>query len=1786
MLFEMIVYKRVGILIVLLFAAILPVFGQDCTLSVSVTASDGGVICSGNNITLTATATGGTGPYSYVWSTGETTNTATVNRGGTYRVTVSDKTDGCPPVEQTITVTETTAPSAPFSQNVTVCKGTAATLTATGSTGIYNWYTTASGGTPFATGESIQTPPIQDQTFYWVETTVGACTSSRTLVIVGLTSNPSTQGSVICAGTTGTVSATGGDTYIWYDAPNGNQVGTGATYTSLPLTVTTTFYVVATSNGCSSAPTPATILVTPYPQAPTANNVSVCTGSTANLHASGAGVLDWFDVPSGGTSLITSPDYTTPALTETRKYWVQATNNGCASLRTEVTVVVNPIPGVPVPQPATICAGSNAVLTATPPAGGGTFNWFADAAGAQLLTVGDTYTTPALTSTTTYYLQTNNGGCVSSIVPLQVTVNPVPAAPATSQPAPICPNTTAVLTVTSPAGSYDWFSTPTGGTSLGNGVNFTTPQLAANTTFYVQNTVNGCVSTRTPVTVTILTTVPPPTANGVTVCPGSSARLTASGSANYQWYDSATSTTPISINRTWDTPPLTATTSYWVQTTAGSCSSIRKEVVVTVNPNPAAPTIAAITAICPGTAAVLTATVPDGGVVTWYDAPTGGSSLHTGNTFNTGTLYEPATYYVQNRQGDCLSGRTAVTVPVVHIDYPQFEYPSSTYCKSGGNATPTISDPTGGVFTATPAGLKFISATTGVVDIANSAAGRYTITFTGNESCHAKTQSSLNIVLLPNANFTYSGPYCRYGSPNPGPTFPGGASEGSFTATPTGLVFIDPATGVIDLQRSLPGTYTVTNTIEAHGTCPAVSAQTIVVIGNGVSVSAGPNQSVNAGAPVQLAGKVIGGATTGKWTGGAGSFSPDRNTLNAVYTPAANESSVTLTLTSDPPTGSCGPKSAAMTITVIPKPPKPTVTNPPVCNGNQTTLTATAPGGNYAWYDVPAGGTSIATGAEFTTGAITGTVTYYVQTTISGNTSDRTAVVVNVSPAPGAPVISPVQICMNAQATLTASGSPGTYEWYDVPADGVPLYTGNGFVTPAIMANTSYYVQAISAAGCPGPRVKVDVTVTPAPVFTSASTGTACSGIAQSYAITADMTGATFSWERPAVAGISNAAVAMHAAGDITEALINTGTSPINVTYNIVANGSGCSTPFAYVVTVNPLGSVTSPQSISICNGNALNYTVSFSNNQTASNWSRAVVDGIGNAAVTGQEATNIQEILHNNTNAPIVVPYVFNFAEGNCISTFTLAATVNPSVYITSATTGTACSTEPFVYDITSNVPSATFTWRREHQDGIDNAAVSNQTSSTINEALVNNTPQSIQVVYYITPLAFGCQGPEFPLRVIVNPKPPVPDANGPASVCEGDDIILNTSFTSTLVAYQWTGPDNFYSTDRNPVIHAATQAKAGTYKLSVMVNNNGCLSPAGTVNVVVVAPPVVDAGPDQIACPTSPEVINLPGKVTGDANLGVWKRTTGSGNLTLIPGTSNAQYVPSQDDIANGSVTLTLESTGVCHTVTDDVVIRFQPTPAVDAGADVDVCSKNVVNAITGKSIKGGPINWTTSGTGSFTPSATVANAYYVPSPADIAAGSVTLTLHYTNATVCDIPSDDMVMHFIPPPTVYTGETRYVLKGHQITLEPRISGSTAGLTYMWSPNINIDNPTSRNPVITGDIDRVYSLVVTDSRNCVSDPAQTFIKVGPVITIANTFTPNGDGTNDTWNITGLIAYEDASVDVFNRNGSQVFHSKGYPTAWDGTYNGQPLPAGTYYYVVHLNYDKNRVLSGSITILR
>ena len=210
---------------------------------------------------------------------------------------------------------------------------------------------------------------------------------------------------------------------------------------------------------------------------------------------------------------------------------------------------------------------------------------------------------------------------------------------------------------------------------------------------------------------------------------------------------------------------------------------------------------------------------------------------------------------------------------------------------------------------------------------------------------------------------------------------------------------IDPANSTTTATIVNPGDQNPTITLAGVGTVRAVLTVTGASCTNAVSTvdltvsakataNAGADQAVCASNPsVQLNGSIGGSALNASWSGGTGSFSPNANTLNATYTPSQAEitaGTVTLTLTTNDPAGSCGPASDTMTITINPNP-HVTISLADAC-ASTAHLHATVTGGvapyTFSWKK---NGVAVANNSADLT--LTGPGTYTVSVTDNSSTS-------------------------------------------------------------------------------------------------------------------------------------------------------------------------------------------------------------------------------------------------------------------------------------------------------------------------------------------------------------------------------------------------------------------------------------------------------------------------------------------------------------------------------------------------------------------------------------------------------------------------------------------------------------------------------------------------------------------------------------------------------------------------------------------------------------------------------
>jgi len=1015
---------------------------RSVSLMEQATISGSNHICVGQSTTLTAVGSG-----SYAWSNGANTSSITVNTSGSYMVTLS-LPNGCSS-SATVNVVSHPLPTISISGDTYLCVGESNLLTASGGN-TYLW----SNGT---TAPSISVN--HGGTYSVTGTTTYGCSNSDSVTVVSLENLSISGNTHICSGQSTTLSAVNGTgSYAW---------STGSNSQSVTVTNPGTYTVTVTQpNGCSSAvSTVVTTALLPTPSI--VGSTSICQGQSTTLTATGGNTYVW---STGGTN-----DHID--VSQTGIYMVTATNSEGCSAATNVAVTVNPLPTVSINGITSFCQGQSTTLTAN---GGVVYAWSnGDFTPSVTISQGGVFTVTA----------TNAAGC-SSTAETTVTVKPLPDVHISGNSS-FCQGDTSTLTATG-ASTYVWsnnstsesiaVSSPGGYTVLGtdaNGCsNSATMYVSVNPTYYISlaqsicqgevynfhgmnlyaagvytqtfQTVNGCDSIVT-LTLTVKASPTLSISGNTVLCEGQSTTLTANGGNTYLWSNGSTNASVIISQSGIYT--VTATN------TEGCYSTANVSVVVSPLPNVS---IIGDDNFCQGgnmtlivngassymwsdgsnTAAI---TVTNPGVFTVIGTDANGCSSSASKTISVNPSYhiqlaasicQGGGYYF-NGQYLTSAGTYTQTFSTVNgcdsIITLTLNVMSSPALSITGNTVLCEGQPT--TLTANGGNTYLWSNGSTNASVIISQSGIYTVTATNTEGCYSTANVSVVVSPLPNVSIIGDDNFCQGGNMT---LIANGASsymwsDGSNTAA---------------ITVTNPGVFTVIGT-DANG-CSSSASKTI---------------SVNPSYHIQLAASICQGGGyyfNGQYLTSAGTYTQTFSTVNGC------DSIITLTLT-------------------IIDFPAPTITgNTILCEGQSTTLTANG-GNTYLWSN----GSANASTTVFQSGI------YSVTATSAEGCSSMANVTVSMSPLPTISISGNTTFCEGSSTTLIASGAD-TYSW------------SNGANTAAVTISSFglYTVTGVSAYGCSN-TATVTVLSLASPQITITGETDICAG--ESTTLTANG-GETYLW--------------------------------------------------------------------------------------------------------------------------------------------------------------------------------------------------------------------------------------------------------------------------------------------------------------------------------------------------------------------------------------------------------------------------------------------------------------------------------------------------------------------------------------------------------------------------------------------------------------------------------------------------------------------------------------------------
>ena len=412
---------------------------------------------------------------------------------------------------------------------------------------------------------------------------------------------------------------------------------------------------------------------------------------------------------------------------------------------------------------------------------------------------------------------------------------------------------------------------------------------------------------------------------------------------------------------------------------------------------------------------------------------------------------------------------------------------------------------------------------------------------------------------------------------------------------------------------------------------------------------------------------------------------------------------------------------------------------------------------------------------------------------------------------------------------------------------------------------------------------------------------------------------------------------------------------------------------------------------------------------------------------------------------------------------------------------------------------------------------------------------------------------------------------------LCEGEnaDVTLSCKISAEFnnPSYQWqqstdngntyTDIDGANASDYIKGITANTLVGKYLYRLSVAeatnINLSLCRVASDALTIIINSKPVANAISNSPVCDGTSIVLSASG-----GSEYTWSGVnafSGSGASVTI---NNAKFRDS------GKYYVSISSVGGCRLIDSTVVNVIKGPVATTSFDNKTICQGESLSL----NISGGTSYLWSPSTG--------LSSFVIANPVAKPADTTIYTVVVQNETVCT-DSATITVNVIPKPFVDAGPDKSILEGQSIQLIA--SANSSNNSYSWFPDRYIDDIHSLQPIINPVNDITYFLTVSSDNGCGISTDSVKIHVFKKIIIPNAFSPNSDGINDYWNIKAINSYNDYEVSVFNRYGQIVYATRNYSKPWDGSFNGKPLPIGTYYYVINLKQGLPK-LNGYVVILR
>ncbi len=451
-----------------------------------------------------------------------------------------------------------------------------------------------------------------------------------------------------------------------------------------------------------------------------------------------------------------------------------------------------------------------------------------------------------------------------------------------------------------------------------------------------------------------------------------------------------------------------------------------------------------------------------------------------------------------------------------------------------------------------------------------------------------------------------------------------------------------------------------------------------------------------------------------------------------------------------------------------------------------------------------------------------------------------------------------------------------------------------------------------------------------------------------------------------------------------------------------------------------------------------------------------------------------------------------------------------------------------------------------------------------------------------YVIPVLFtstvigNCSNTEnVSLKILIKPGPKA-DFNFP-SACPNQTITLTGAASANgfnIVNYLWNFPD---ATTQSTVNATKAFPSIGTYNIRYrLFADNGCVGDT-TKPLVIGSPLAATVTGVGKACADS--TFTFTSSLLQDAtNPRTWYWDFGDGTSTSVTTTNTVTHTYAA---LNNTRTLkhSVNFTVGCSTDTASFVIPIiKPNPVANFQILRDTLCAGRPLAFSSSLTNINTWLWNFgNGTGSQVPP-------FLRSYAQ--AGPYNVQLIVKDINGCgSLPATDQ-LNINPLPNVNAGADVFVNPGNNTILQATVL-PPASYNYLWTPSATISANNILQPIATPTISTTYFLLATNPASFCSVKDSVEVKIISKLYVPNAFAPTRDAKNLVWRIPGINQYPGSLVTVYNRYGQKIYETNNNTAnPWNGTYQGEQAPAGSYVYIIQLNNTTKDLLKGTIMLIR